>query len=274
MTAPWLQTVRQDPVEFRRRLKVQTPRGAEFLGDIVEPWQDADFRSLDHGWRCAARQQVTAAPVLRSYLERGRGHSKTTDIAVMASWCLFASGNPIKGCVAAGDKDQAGLTREAVEILLSLNPWLNAFLEVKKWNVVNKHTGAAMEILATDASGNYGMTRDFILVDELTHWDMPKHHANWEMIYSTIGKREHCMFVVIANAGLGEGRSWQWHARELARTGDDPSTPGSLPGQATTRTATDGTSAGSTAPRRPGSQTGNWPTSGGCCRTRPTNGYG
>jgi hypothetical protein len=140
----------------------------------------------------------------------------------MASWCLFASGNPIKGCVAAGDKDQAGLTREAVEILLSLNPWLNAFLEVKKWNVVNKHTGAAMEILATDASGNYGMTRDFILVDELTHWDMPKHHANWEMIYSTIGKREHCMFVVIANAGLGEGRSWQWHARELARTGDDP----------------------------------------------------
>jgi phage terminase large subunit-like protein len=219
---PSLKLNRQDPVEFRRRLYVPFGGGEKkLLGDIIQPWQDEDFRAMDPGWRCAARREIVDDPIQKVYLERARGLSKTMDIAVMVVWALFASSLRIEGCVAAGDKDQAAKILDAVRNLLDCNRWLTRYLQINKWTVRNTATGAKCDVWACDAAGNYGDARDFIVVDELTHWDKEKHHEHWIVLQTTAPKRAWCMFVVIANAGLGEGRSWQWRAMDHARKSQD-----------------------------------------------------
>ena len=56
---------------------------ARRLGDVMDPWQRNDFTALDPAlMRCNGRKADSEAK-MRAYLERGRGHSKTTDLAVL-----------------------------------------------------------------------------------------------------------------------------------------------------------------------------------------------
>src|SRR5690606_2412842 len=80
--------------------------------------------------------------------------------------------------------------------------------------IVNKVTGAELEIISSDEGSSYGETPHFIIVDELTHW---KKRGLWDSLISSAAKRSRCVMVVIANAGLGQGTSWQWEAREACR---------------------------------------------------------
>lgn len=216
MSEDWLQRAREDPAEFRRRLLVRTSVGDTLLEDCVQPWQDADFRACDPGWIQAVLGERIEGVKHYVYLERGRGHSKTKDIAIMASWALFAAGRHVEGVVGATDKEQAGFVRDAIQILCEENPWLAGFLTIKNWEVTNKFTGSRIRILATDAAGNFGHLIDFLIVDELTHWTKGE---NWDALFSTVAKRAWCQCVVISNAGMGEGISWQWTIRERARVG-------------------------------------------------------
>jgi phage terminase large subunit-like protein len=185
-----------------------TPRR---LGDMLDDWQAADFSALDAGWRRAAGQ-AAAGGYSRAWLERPRGHSKTADIAVMVTWALFASRRTLKGVAAAGDADQAGLLRDAIESLRRLNPWLREIIDVQRERVVNRHTGSELAILTSDAPTSYGLTPDFIVCDEVTHW---RDRALWDSLISAAAKRANCLVVVITNAGFGD--SWAWEVREAVR---------------------------------------------------------
>ena len=77
-----------------------------------------------------------------AWLERPRGHSKTADLAVMASWALFASRRQLFGVAAAGDQDLARLLRDAVRRLVDCNPWLRTILDVQANRIVNSRTGS------------------------------------------------------------------------------------------------------------------------------------
>ena len=90
------------PEAFRSALLVDTDAGVVRLGDVMDDWQSTDFARLDSGWRVVVGQERVNA-TQRAYLERGRGHSKTLDLAVMASWALFASRRAIKGVCGAAD---------------------------------------------------------------------------------------------------------------------------------------------------------------------------
>ena len=78
--------------------------------------------------RSAARQ--------RAWLERPRGHAKTLDLGVMATWALFASRRRLSGIGAAGDQDQARLLRDAIGRLLGERP---------SWVAPDPDVRAAME---------------------------------------------------------------------------------------------------------------------------------
>lgn len=184
------------------------------MADAIEPWQRKDFEALDSGWRNLIGQPVSR-PQLRAYLERPRGHSKTADIALMASWALWASPRKLAGIVGAGSRDQAGFVRDAIQRLVQLNPWLG--LTVNNWEVGHPATGSTLDIIASDAATSYGQTPDFVICDELTHWAGDKGKDFWTSLMSSSAKRPHCLLVVIANAGHGKGRSWQWKLREQAR---------------------------------------------------------
>jgi hypothetical protein len=70
-----------DPAAFRADLMVDVDGVARRFGDVMDPWQRDDFAALDPALtRCAGRSDAECK--MRAYLERGRGHSKTTDLVL------------------------------------------------------------------------------------------------------------------------------------------------------------------------------------------------
>lgn len=165
--------------------------------EVLDDWQRADLERLGPGWQRAAGQG-NATACQRAYLERPRGHSKTTDLAVMVLYALLASRRRILGL--AGDMDQARLLLHAADQIVRLNPWLAEVIEVQRNQIINLRTGSRLEVLASDAPTSYGLTPDFIVCDEITHW---KSRDLWDSLLGAAAKRQHCMMVIIANAGLG-----------------------------------------------------------------------
>lgn len=205
--------LQRDPRAFREALLIDTDSGPRPLGECMDPWQRSDFEALDSGWMRAAGQTVEGVCRSRGWLERGRGHSKSADLGIMAAWALFASRRRLFGVAAAGDQDQARLLRDAIGRLLYINPWLASILEVQAYRVINARTESSLEILSSDAPTSYGLTPDFIICDEVVHW---KKRDLWDSLISSAAKRAACMLVVITNAGLSD--DWQWFTREAVRT--------------------------------------------------------
>jgi phage terminase large subunit-like protein len=202
-----------DPAFFRSKLIID----ADGMRKAFTPdrWQDADFRAMDAGWlRCAGRGGASEAK-LRHWLERPRGHAKSADLAVMCAWCLLFGMRPLKIIGAAGDKDQAGLLRAAIETLARLNPWVAAVLQIDNWRITNSKTGAELEIISSDAATSFGALPDAVICDEVCHWPEGRGEALWESLLSAAAKRRDCMCVVISNAGWTQ--SWQWKLREKVR---------------------------------------------------------
>jgi hypothetical protein len=211
-----------DPAEYRKVLRIDTGKGIELLGKVMEPWQRRDFEAMDSAWQCVAYPDFTPAeqPPRRAYLERPRGHSKTNDIAVMVSWVLASSEHQINGDAIAADREQARLLKRAIDRICRFNPWVGCKLKITRNRVENVDTKSVMTILSSDSSTVYGTTPDFIVADELTHWPSEE---MWSAIFSASAKRPRSVMVVIANAGAGQGKpdgeggSWQWRVREGAR---------------------------------------------------------
>jgi phage terminase large subunit-like protein len=201
-----LKQLQSSPATFRRALKIDADGRPRRLGSVADRWQAVDYLELDDGWRQVAGQEAEGP--LRGWLERPRGHSKTLDLAVMATWCLFASRRQLKGYGAAADQDQAKLLRDAVDRLLRMNPWLGQILRADRFKVTNERTGSTLEILTSDAPTSYGLTPDFLICDEVVHW---RQRDLWDSLISSAAKRERCMVVVISNAGFMD--SWQWEVR-------------------------------------------------------------
>lgn len=216
-----LQKYAQSPAAFRNDLLVDVNGTVMQFGRVMDDWQRADFAALDPGlMRCNGHSDDDAA-ITRCYLERGRGHSKTTDLAVTCVWALSFATRPIKGYAFAADKDQAGLLKNAMDTLVRLNPWLATILDVQKNNVTNiakghPGCGSQLKISASDVASSYGLLADFLICDELTHWQGDS--SLFDSIISTAAKRTNCFLCIISNAGFAD--SWQWQIREAARTSD------------------------------------------------------
>ena len=214
------QTYAADPAAFRADLLVDVDGVVRRFGDAMDPWQRQDFAALDPAlMRCNGRGDDADART-RAYLERPRGHSKTTDLAVTCCWALAFATRPIKGYAFAADQDQAGLLKNACDTLIRLNPWLGLILEVQKNQVVNignQHPGkgGTLQIFTSDVASSYGILPDLIIADELTHWEGDG--SLWHSIISSAAKRSNCLLAVISNAGFVD--SWQWAVREAARHG-------------------------------------------------------
>jgi len=222
-TATDLAAMAADPATFRAGLLVDTDRGPRLLGSIEDDWQQADSRATDPGWVAMVRGETpdSESVSLRAYLERPRGHDKTTGLAVMASWALISSKRRLSGVAAAASKDQARLLRDAIARLVELNGWLSDLLEVQSYRVVNRRTGSQLEIISADATTSWGLLPDFVLVDELAVWPDGQAQELWQSLFSAAAKRALCVLVVISNAGFGMGRSWNWNVREAARADEE-----------------------------------------------------
>jgi phage terminase large subunit-like protein len=184
-TAITLEEARNDPAAFRRRLLVDKDGHSVPLGEMLDPWQRDDFEAMDNAWRRIAGK-FQGECCARAYLERPKGHSKTTDLAAMALWALFASPRKIVGISAAAAKPQAKLMRDAIDTILRLNPWLWAEIRVNNYEVKNPLTGSVLTILASNERSSHGPNPDFVICDEVTHW---ADRDLWDSLYAAAGKR-------------------------------------------------------------------------------------
>lgn len=221
INAATFQKYANSPAEFRADLYVDVDGVVRQFGDVMDPWQREDFAASGPAlMRCNGRSNEPAKT--RMYLERGRGHSKTTDLAVMSTWALAFATRPLKGYAFAADADQARLLKDAMDTLVRLNPWLAQIIEIQKNLVVNiaqghPGYGSRLEIFTSDVGSSYGILPDFIVADELCHWEGDG--SLWHSIISSAAKRSNCLLAVISNAGFVD--SWQWAVREAARTSED-----------------------------------------------------
>ena len=205
--------LQDSPKAFRESLLIDTDAGPKPLSEVCDDWQQQDFEALDSGWQRAVLGSKQNATYSRGWLERPRGHSKSLDIGIMATWALFASRRRLSGIAAAGDLDQARLLRDAVGKLVYCNPWLSKLIEVQNYRVINTRTESTMDIISSDAPTSYGLTPDFCICDELVHW---KKRDLWDSLLSSAAKRSTCMLTCISNAGMTD--DWTWQLREAVRT--------------------------------------------------------
>lgn len=227
ISAKLYQRYAADPSAFRDDLHVDVDGIARRLGEVQDDWQRDDFAAIDPALlRCSGRSTDSTAK-MRVYLERGRGHSKTTDLAVTCCYALAFATRPIRGYAFAADKDQAALLKDAMHTIVRLNPWLGKLLDVQKGlvlNIAKSHPGAGsrLDIFTSDVGSSYGILPDLIIADELCHWQASATSENdgalWHSIISSAAKRSNCLLCVISNAGFID--SWQWAVREAARTDD------------------------------------------------------
>lgn len=202
------------PADFRRAIRLG-PSPQPLLARCLQPWQETDFAALDAAWLALAGRGPRAS-IRRAYLERPRGHSKTTDTAVQLAWILQAAKHKVTGLAAAADLDQAALIHRAVADLIRHNPSLCPDLIVRQQSVQHRRTGSELVVISSDVSSSWGQLPDFVICDELCHWSQPD---LWYSLCSSAAKKPHAVLVVLTNAGVGTG--WQWDVREAARTSAD-----------------------------------------------------
>ena len=198
------------PARFREAIIIEALEGKRLV-DVMEVWQQRDLEALDAGWLRLAGRKASHG-YLRAYLERPRGHSKTTDMALQLVWILQNSDIRLEGVAAAADRDQAGLIHTAMQKLVEQNAGLCRDLVFRQHAVINSRTSSRLTILSSDAQSSWGLLPDFVICDELSHWEKPD---LWYSLISSAAKKPNCMLVVLTNAGVGRG--WQWEVREAAQ---------------------------------------------------------
>lgn len=165
---------------------------------------------MDAAW-LDVREQTLAPMQRRAWIERPRGHSKTTDIAISVLYALLHT--EAQGILAAADKDQAALIVQAMRRVAAVNQ-LEGLIWAK--GHVSSTTGSTVTVMAADASTSWGILPDFVICDEVCHWT---NFEFWTSLYSSAGKKETCVLVCLSNAGVGY--DWQWQLRENARNSED-----------------------------------------------------
>lgn len=185
----------------------------------MQPWQAADFCALDPAWRKLAGHDVKAQ-VQRAWIERPRGHGKTSDMAAQIAWILLFAKRRVEGLAAAADRDQATLIHNAVERLAKANPHLFKPLQFVKHEIRNRDTGSRLQVISSDVGSSWGALPHFVICDELCHWEKPD---LWHSLLSSAAKQANGVLAVLTNAGVGRG--WQWDVREAARRNAESKTP-------------------------------------------------
>jgi hypothetical protein len=202
----------KSPAAFRRLIRIENDQQElQPLPELLESWQVTDFAALDPAWRKLAGHDVDP-PYQRAWIERPRGHSKTSDMALQLAWILLFGRPELIGFAAAADADQAALIREAIHRLAQWNDFLFRPLEFQRELVRNTANGGRLKIIASDVGSSYGVLPDFIICDELCHWEKPD---LWHSLLSSAAKKPDCLLAVLTNAGVG--RDWQWDIREMAQ---------------------------------------------------------
>ncbi len=209
-----LELSRREPKVFRAMLEIDGA-GSERVryANVIAPFQERDFAALDPIFMWTAGSPGAEDPAKKkAWIQRARGHSKTTDIASELTWLCYAGRKQASVIVGAADRDQAKLVSSSIRKLIEMNPWLSDFVDHTTYEIRSKNGNVVIEILPADAASSFGYTPHLTICDEFTHWRKAEF---WGSLVSSAEKKRGCL-VVCCNAGVG--KDWKFNVREAART--------------------------------------------------------
>lgn len=207
--------LRQNPRLFRENLVIRSAHGPRRFGEIMAEFQRRDFKAMDAAFLALVRGEKP--PIGRLWIERTKGGSKDSDLAVMMLWLLAFAERCVRIQIGAYDSDQADEIRLIVQEILAqdgpINEALASDIEVVRGEIRSRRTGSYCEILTTDSRGSHGSRPDVVLVNELSHV------ANQEFAETLLDNADKVpggIVCIATNAGCIE--TWQHRWRQLAES--------------------------------------------------------
>lgn len=200
-----------DPMAFIEDLTVPIPTEPRF-GDVMAPFQRMRMKKLVPDLHALVAKKKP--PIGRHWWEATKGASKDTDLAAAVMWLLAFARRPIFGQAGAADAGQASEIRKAANEWISVNPWLDARIQVQKYAILSPDTGSRLEIETADANTAHGSRPDFLLVNELHAIKSEDVADTW---VDNADKIPWGVRVIATNAGFKN--RWQWKWRGIALDG-------------------------------------------------------
>ncbi len=157
-----------------------------------------------------------------AYIELSRGHAKSSYAAAIATAEVMLNDSTDVAIIAA-DREQAGFITEHLDRFICENLELGKSFTTRdgEWTVPSRRS--RIRIISSDVASSWGMggthKRFRVICDELTAWPA-RGEGLWTSVISATGKVADTQTVVMSNAGFDSSNSWQWKAREVARTAD------------------------------------------------------
>ncbi len=154
------------------------------------------------------------------YVELSRGHAKSSYAAAIATAEVMLHDSTDVAVIAA-DRDQAKFITEHLDRFIRDNPELGKSFTTRdgEWTVPSRRS--RIRIISSDVASSWGMggthKRFRVIADELTAWPA-RGEGLWTSVISATGKVPDVQTIILSNAGFDSANSWQWRAREVART--------------------------------------------------------
>lgn len=209
-----------DPLDLLDGLVLDT---GDRWGSIAKPFQRADVTAILNRSDGAPR---------RHWLLRGRGMSKTTDIAALALVLLLTEAPPKShSYVYAVDGDQAQLTMDAIDAIVANTPGLAGAVQVGARSITVRASGATLTIETSDGASSLGTKPWLTICDELAAWPNTANHRRlWASIVGALPKVPGSRLVVISTAGSPAGLGAQtWKKGLKSRFWNTSRNPGPSP---------------------------------------------
>jgi hypothetical protein len=210
-----LQQYAIDPAAFFADLIIPSSTGPTRFADCWAPFQVEWFQAVAPSLLAVAKGE--SPPIGRFWVERTKGASKDSDLALCLIWLLAFTKRPLDCQVAAADQDQGDEVRKAARDVLRLNPWVAERVRVQNWKIICDATESACDIVAADVGGSHGSRPDVLFVNELSH----VHDGKQDFVLTLLdnaSKKPQGLVLVATNAGFAG--SWQIKLREMAQDSD------------------------------------------------------
>ena len=171
------------------------------------------------------------------FLTRGRGGSKTSDIAGVALSWLYADAPPrARGYVVASNSEQAAILIDAAAGFVARTPVLEDRIEVENERIINRDSGAWVRVLSLSDSGSWGLRDTHLLIcDEFAQWPETRGAKRvYTAIRSTVQKTPGCRLILLTSAGEPSHWSFQQVFRKALSDKDNwrvHEVPGPVPWQ-------------------------------------------
>jgi hypothetical protein len=211
ITADALRRYAADPMSFFDDARL-IPDGPRF-GELMTPEQREVLSVVSRCLLAISRRQH---PITRGvWLEAVKGFGKDGLAGIGILWLLVFSPWNVLIQVGADDQEQAGEVKRAIEDWLRANLWLEDRVDVQRWKIIAKRTGAECEILTTDATGSHGARVSFLCLNEVSHIQSEEYAST---LMDNFTKMPNAFALLCTNAGFSGSWAWKW--RELYR--EDP----------------------------------------------------